>query len=332
MANLIRHSGGESVTDNVSDYSETTIDGSLATGSDSEVTTNSDTTVEGILDSEVDTTDPRSESTIDGELESSDSLDSLSETDSSRDSDASMRSATSSASTDNDDVGSNDILSSGNSYTDGSSNIGREHQEIGVPQNKERAVVANILASSCCEKECLSYLTAHLLTTSRAKVHSFSQTERKQWIVSKIADNSIMANGKLDVHFSIGGSEICKIAFQTIYNISPKSIYRAIKMVQDGHYLVEHGNKGTKNPTEKLLTAKSWMTRYFKLVGDKMPDKDQTHLPSWDSRKAIFNRYQDDMKEEFQEEIADHMISLSQFYKLWKRDFPSVVIPKVCVL
>jgi len=87
-----------------------------------------------------------------------------------------------------------------------------------------------------------------------------------------------------------------------------------------------------KKPSEKLSNAKSWMTQYFKLVGDKMPDKDQTHLPSWDSRKAIYARYKNDMEIEFQGEAANKIISLSKFYKLWKTAFPLVIIPKVCYM
>jgi len=63
-----------------------------------------------------------------------------------------------------------------------------------------------------------------------------------------------------------------------------------------------------KKPSEKLSNAKSWMMQYFKLVGDKMPDKDQTHLLSWDSRKAIYARYKNDMEIEFQGEAANKII------------------------
>lgn len=33
------------------------------------------------------------------------------------------------------------------------------------------------------------------------------------------------------------------------------------------------------------------MERYFDLVGDEMPDKDQIHLPCWKNQEDIYCRY-----------------------------------------
>ena len=65
------------------------------------------------------------------------------------------------------------------------------------------------------------------------------------------------------------------------------------------------------------------MDRYF-LIGDKMPHNDQVHLPSWETQKDLFVRYESDMKQQGLQE--SDIVSLSSF---WNEDFPHVVIPEV---
>ena len=50
------------------------------------------------------------------------------------------------------------------------------------------------------------------------------------------------------------------------------------------------------------------MTRYFHLVGEKIPHKDQIHLPSWESQKDI---YKSDMQ--LQQIPKIEMVALSSF-------------------
>ena len=66
---------------------------------------------------------------------------------------------------------------------------------------------------------------------------------------------------------------------------------------------------------------------YFNLIGDKMPNTCQIHLPSWETQKVIHTHYCEDMLQQGieQEEVA----GLSLFYKIWTENFSHVVIPKV---
>ena len=45
---------------------------------------------------------------------------------------------------------------------------------------------------------------------------------------------------------------------------------------------MEHGNLGKKRRNTKTEAAITWMDRYFNLIGDKMPDENQIHLPCWE--------------------------------------------------
>jgi hypothetical protein len=88
------------------------------------------------------------------------------------------------------------------------------------------------------------------------------------------------------------------ISFCEVHNISPRRIQRIRAEMSQGQLnCLEHGNMGKKKTTTRSNEAKTWMDRYFNLIGDKLPDKLKIHLPSWDSQKNIYERYKDDMRE-----------------------------------
>lgn len=75
--------------------------------------------------------------------------------------------------------------------------------------------------------------------------------------------------------------------------------------ISKGQFNLPHGNLGKKRSSIRVEEAKTWMDRYFNLIGDKLPDKNQIHLPSWDKQKNIYERYKDDMLEK-----GTHYVSL----------------------
>ena len=205
-----------------------------------------------------------------------------------------------------------------------------EKKRDGVDEDtRERQTLADIVMSRCCSEDCILQLTGHAILTTRRKHNNLSANERRQWLIDKIFDFSSVGNGKVeDTKFSISGTGVCRRAFSLIYKIPPRNIARAIKPVGQGNLVVEHGNKGRKKASVKHEGAKAWMEQYFSLIGDKMPNSKQIHLPSWDTQKNIYGRYKQDMAEQMTDE--SEVMSLSMFYKLWIDDFSHVVIPKVC--
>ena len=69
------------------------------------------------------------------------------------------------------------------------------------------------------------------------------------------------------------------------------------------------------------------MNRYFDRIGDKMPHIQQTHLPHFLSKKAVYNFMQEELTE--QGFTSNDIISISTFYSMWNTEFPPCVIPKV---
>ena len=240
------------------------------------------------------------------------------------------------------DSGDTIVLSTGDSVSDATATDQEESTEIDdvstftEPCRKqdnddddERKTATSILMNKCCSNDCLLHLTGYAILMTRRKVCCLKGSERRQWIIDKLLETSCYINGKLNTKFNIGGMAVCKSAFSLIYSFPPKTISRAIKFIRDGGLIIEHGNKGRKKVTGKCEEAKTWMSRHFKLIGDKMPTNGQIHLPSWDTQKDVYARFRDD---KIQQKLKDSdIISLTCFYKIWREDFPHVVIPEVYI-
>ena len=204
----------------------------------------------------------------------------------------------------------------------------REANEPSDEEGKLLVTVAQVLISSCCQMLCVRFLSVNDVLSARKKFSSMSQTTQQQWIIDKIHENSHMIEkGSLLTQYVVAGRIVCEAAFCSVYGFSLARLSRARRRASFGQLVVEHGNLGRKRYTPRVEEAKTWMNRYFNLIGDKQPDKVQIHLPSWETQRDIYQRYRDDMEKV--EIPEDEMIGLSTFYRIWHEEFPSVVIPEV---
>jgi hypothetical protein len=162
-----------------------------------------------------------------------------------------------------------------------------------VSSQEELEKIAGVLISKCCDNLCTRDLTVNDILIVRSKFSNLNITEQRQWLADKIIENSSSIDWK--TKYIVAGKEVCRESFCLVHNFSPKRLFRIRKEVTQGCFNYEHGNKGKKKETTRVNEVKTWMNRYFKLIGDKLPDKDQIHLPSWDTQKAIYQRYKDDM-------------------------------------
>ena len=192
------------------------------------------------------------------------------------------------------------------------------------------ADVGHTLVSGCCQQQCLLSLTPKAVLTIRGKLGALKPSEKKQWITDKVFESSKVSTscrGKLETNFVLSGVNVCTTAWCKVVQVKEKQLSRISSNVAQGFLNVQHGNKGRKRNNTTSDVAKTWMERYFHLVGDKMPHNDQIHLPSWETQKDVFQRYSSDMAE--QQLSQEDTVSLSTFYRIWTECFPKVVIPEV---
>ena len=195
------------------------------------------------------------------------------------------------------------------------------------PLTEEATELTNIgqlLVSTCCNQLCLRHLTATDIISSKANFVSMTATQQKQYLFEKIKEGSCECDpksGTVATKFFVAGKEICGTAWAQVYGISSRTLHRMLKQLANKEEAT-HGNVGKKRANTKAESVSAWMDAYFNLIGDKMPDKNQIHLPSWETRKDIYNRYFGDMKDRgmSEEEIA----GISVFYKIWTDQFSNL--------
>lgn len=123
--------------------------------------------------------------------------------------------------------------------------------------------------------------------------------------------------GRIETNYFVAGHPVCQLAWCQVHGVSQRRVCRVLKLVALGQKAVEHGNKGKQKVNTKTENAKIWMERYFHLIGDKMPNSNQIHLPSWDKQKDIFLRYCKDMEHQGVQESKQ--VCLSMFYWKWNK-------------
>ena len=191
----------------------------------------------------------------------------------------------------------------------------------------ELTKIGNILVSSCCDKFCLRHLTAMDVIACQSEMNFKGKTDQRKYLFSKLMDGSSQTSqGVISTRHFVAGKEICPAAWCKVFCIS----YRTLRRMEQKIPLaegVEHGNCGKKRKNTKTEAALAWMDRYFNLVGDKMPDSNQIHLPCWENQKDIHYRYCCDLKA--RGSMEEDLLGISMFYKVWTDNFSNVVIPEV---
>jgi len=193
-------------------------------------------------------------------------------------------------------------------------------------EQSELQQIGSILVGKCCKNCCLHYLTAVDVIQSRKEMYQHTKrSDQKRWLHRKLSDSSSQASdGTFETKYYISGKNVCLLAYCKVYSLSIRTLKRLLQKITFSSSL-HHGNAGKKRQNTRTEAAVAWMKRYFFLVGDKMPDRCQIHLPCWETRKDVYSRYCTDMGNESTEDL----LKISMFYKVWNNYFANVRIPEV---
>ena len=155
---------------------------------------------------------------------------------------------------------------------------------------------------------------------------SLSQMAKKQWLLDYFIMTSSSKEEQIDMPLLICGKEVCLPLWLATLGISQSYYYSVRTLFLRGHKRLV--SQVHRNPTQRTSEAIAWMDNFVSLMGDKMPDRATTHLPSCLSKLSVYQRMASELKERGRSKI----VSQSQFFELWRTQFHHVTIPKVrCV-
>ena len=117
---------------------------------------------------------------------------------------------------------------------------------------------------------------------------------------------------------------MCEVAFRMVYGLRYNR-FSSIKLkYSTGAIFAQHGRIGKGRHSDSSIRAISWLRMFFDKVGDRLPMKEDVHLPSCLTKADVYTLAADDLSQ------GDlQCCGVSTFYKIWKTEFPHVKIPKV---
>ena len=130
--------------------------------------------------------------------------------------------------------------------------------------------------------------------------------------------------------FVIKGEYVCCEGWLKILGIKRCMFYKVMRWYNNGYKQVPLETKEIPEIMTGFKTnaARSWMHNYFHTTGEKMPQRNQIHLPSFLNKYGVYSKFKEEMVK-----LKDAPLSYSRFCRMWRSEFTYVVIPPVsCVL
>lgn len=184
-----------------------------------------------------------------------------------------------------------------------------------------------ILSQQCCDRNCLQEFSIKEFNSTKERFNSKTPAEQRQFLADSLlflpSHVKIPETRRQKETFVLYGKQLCKKAFATLLGTSERRLDR-IKACSEKASQA-HGNQGIKRPTVKATDASAWMRSYFESMGDYMPDSNRIHLPSFLTKRDLYQKMCSDLTEAGMKKI----ISQSTFYELWEKEYSHVVIPEV---
>ena len=185
--------------------------------------------------------------------------------------------------------------------------------------------VETLLTKTCCNRKmttCFKLLSQADIEKARERFYcNKTEVQQTQHILDYMKQHS---RGNKSILYSISGHEVCEVCFRLVHGVRHNR-FAAIKCrFLNGVVMAEHGRYGKSCLTDSTIRVISWLRTFIQKIGDRMPTKDEIHLPSCLTRADVYALAVDDLSQG-----GLHCCKLSTFYDVWKSHFPNVKIPKV---
>lgn len=181
-----------------------------------------------------------------------------------------------------------------------------------------------VVLKNCCDENCLGKVSVADVIYAREGFYEKSEVDQNQHVLTYMHQHRKRESSSTDCVYVIGGAVVCENAWRLVMGIKRTRFQSLKKKVTSGVVLIEHGRKGMCYTSAASTNISSWMSSFFKKVGDRMPMKEMIHLPSCLSKQDVYSIACDDL-----EGNGLATCGRSTFFQLWKSQYSHVVIPKV---
>jgi hypothetical protein len=167
-----------------------------------------------------------------------------------------------------------------------------------------------------CSKHCLNRCSISSILVKRKEYLQGSQQQRSLWIQQYVSNNKVQHDdGSVEIRWHIDGVDVCCSCWKLALCISNYKLKHFRSSI--------HGNSGLSRMKAYVLVAIAWLTVLFEIMCDKMPTRDEFHLPCYIQWRDIWKQLN-----QYLGSMHQNQISESYFTRIRKRYFPKVKAPK----
>ena len=178
--------------------------------------------------------------------------------------------------------------------------------------------ILNTKKNSCkCGSKCVSTLSPRDIYRIRERFWTMSRYMQSQYLIQTVSQKKV--DGRYTYLRLDNGLIVCKRAFGIILNIDKKRFTAVNKL--NKRQAKAAADKLPRSVTVSTLSAMTWLQKYAKERGDRMPHSNDILLPYKTTKIAVYHAYRRD--------CGKRPSCRSHFFKLWKDHFPQLKIKEV---
>ena len=136
-----------------------------------------------------------------------------------------------------------------------------------------------------CSENCFGKLNSDIILSFRQNYLSMSALDKNKWIRNYLEQNKIKIGSDNSTRWHLDGIDICKSCWMMATTVTP---YKLRYCFRESHMA-----SGIMKITGKLSSIISWLGNYFDSVCEKMPTKDEFHLPNFIFWNDVLNELND---------------------------------------
>jgi hypothetical protein len=202
-----------------------------------------------------------------------------------------------------------DHISVSNSYK-------RQCRELEKARKLSKESIEEVFRSHCCNLSCTKLLKRFGIRLAREKWYRQNEREHAFTLQQMVT----FQPKKNYFTYKIDGRSVCLSAFKSILGISYSRIQKCKQNMQSDP---TPRKRLGRTETSNVYNLRSWLSTFFAKHCDIQPDKDRRHLPSKFTKLEIFKIFSTSESTL----IENAQCSFSQFVKIWRKYFPTVLIP-----
>ncbi|XP_060595320.1 uncharacterized protein LOC132749532 [Ruditapes philippinarum] len=175
--------------------------------------------------------------------------------------------------------------------------------------------INEVYMKACCENDCCSNYSVDEILKEREFYWSLSVEKQRSFIFAQLRNS-------VSYQFAVCGKNMCEVGWRQLYGIKRRRYYELKRRLVIKEEPLPSITK-LKTPSRVKLQARTWLQNYIQLHAERMPDREELHLPHCVSKDAIFQQYRSAMIE-----ASEKHLSVSSFNDMWLKGFPNVKISK----